>query len=112
MESVPKKRKYNKLYCPHCELEVSKSTQYIHHSHFYDQVAKTWLKDVRRTTEAADQDFDFGSSDETDMDSDERQPDFFVEYDDPEITMSTLETADGQVCATKFRRCYFSVGRE
>ena len=44
--------------------EVSKSTWYVHHSHFYDQ---TWLKDVRRTAEAANQVFDFGSSDESDV---------------------------------------------
>lgn len=41
---------------------------------------QTWLKDV---TEAADQAFDFGSSNETDMDSDERLSHFIVEYDDP-----------------------------
>ena len=103
MEPMPKKRKYGKLYCPHCELEVSKSTWYVHHSHFYDQVTKTWLKDVRRTTEAADQDFDFGSSDETDMESDEVS-NFFDEYDDPEITTSTLDTpTDDQVCHSKQR---------
>ena len=53
------------------ELEVSKSMWYVHHSHFYDQVTKTWLKDIHRTTEAADQGFDFSSSDETDMESDQ-----------------------------------------
>ena len=89
MEPKPKKRKYNKLYCPHCELEVSKSTWYVHHSQFYDQVNKTWLKDVRRTTEA-DQDFNFGSSDEND--DNERLSNFFDEYEDPELPMNTLLT--------------------
>ena len=59
----PKRRKYNKLYCPHCEQEVSKSTWYVHHSQFYDERRKTWQKDPSLTV-LPDQDFDFGSSDE------------------------------------------------
>lgn len=30
----PKRRKFNKLYCQHCEQEVSKSTWYVHHNQY------------------------------------------------------------------------------
>lgn len=59
----PKRRKYNKLYCPHCEQEVSKSTWYVHHSQFYDEVRKSWRKE-NTSIAMPDQEFDFGSSDE------------------------------------------------
>ena len=59
----PKRRRYNQLYCPHCEREVSKSTWYVHHKKFYDEGRKTWRK-VPSLTATPDQDFDFGSSDE------------------------------------------------
>lgn len=59
----PKRRRYNQLYCPHCEREVSKSTWYVHRKKFYDEGRKTWRK-VASLTATPDQDFDFGSSDE------------------------------------------------
>lgn len=59
----PKRRRYNQLYCPHCEREVSKSTWYVHHRKFYDEGRKTWQK-VPSLTATPDQDFDFSSSDE------------------------------------------------
>ena len=55
----------------------------------YDQVTKTWLKDVRRTTEA-NQDFNFGSSDEND-ETDERLSNFFDKYDDSELATNTFQ---------------------
>ena len=63
MRMEPKRRKFNKLYCQHCEQEVSKSTWYVHHNQFYDEVRKTWRKDPSLTS-TPEQDFDFGSSDE------------------------------------------------
>lgn len=60
----PKRRKFNKLYCQRCEQEVSKSTWYVHHNQYYDKVRKTWRKDPCLTS-TPKQDFDFGSSDET-----------------------------------------------
>ena len=58
-------RKFNKLYCPHCEQDVSKSVWYVHHGQFYDEVRKTWRKDPSLTSTPPDQDFDFSTPDET-----------------------------------------------
>ena len=39
-----KKHKYSKLYCPHCNKEVLKSTWYTHHSRFFNPTTKPWDK--------------------------------------------------------------------
>lgn len=39
-----KKRRYDKLYCYHCEREVSKSAFYSHYNKFFDQRTGKWEK--------------------------------------------------------------------
>ena len=55
----------------------------------YDQVTKTWLKDLCRTTES-DQDSTFGSSDKNDK-TDERLSNFFDKYDDSKLATNIFQ---------------------
>ena len=96
----PKRRKFNKLYCQHCEQEVSKSTWYVHHGQFYDKVRKTWRKDPGLTS-TPEQDFHFGSSDETD-DIDEECD---ITTDPPATTTSEEVTKLHSFLGPTFR-CY------
>ena len=41
----PKKRK---IYCNHCEKEVSKSTWYCHYAEFFDSVTGEWKTEVKQ----------------------------------------------------------------
>ena len=52
-----KKRKYSKLYCPHCDKEVSKSTWYKHYSRFFNATTNQWIKQYSNNN-----DFDFQSA--------------------------------------------------
>ncbi len=58
MECQRKQRKYRKLYCPHCDKSVSKSTWYAHYNEFFDQVENNWKTVIKKHN---DSDFNFGS---------------------------------------------------
>ena len=62
MAHVPKKRKYFKQYCPHCDQEVAQSTWYLHYSQCFDPGTSTWEKDSRKPCETLHFNFDSGSS--------------------------------------------------
>ena len=57
---MEKQRKYRKLYCPHCERSVSKSTWYCHYNQFYDCDDERWEAPALQNPDHGD--FDFGSS--------------------------------------------------
>ena len=42
MASNSKPRQYKRIFCPHCNESVSKSTWYAHYAAFYDQRTKKW----------------------------------------------------------------------
>ena len=46
-----------KLFCPHCNTHVPKSTWYRHFSRYYDSSSGTW----KTTNARLEADFDFGS---------------------------------------------------
>ena len=52
-----KRRKYCKIYCPHCE-HVSKPTWYLHHSQYYDSIKGLWTKDSHTSQDNTEPDFD------------------------------------------------------
>ena len=43
-QAAKKKRKYDRLFCDQCGIEVSKSTFYSHYNKFYDQKTGQWEK--------------------------------------------------------------------
>ena len=43
MSSLAKHRS-KKIFCPHCDNKVSKSTCYSHYSQFFDSRSHTWTK--------------------------------------------------------------------
>ena len=51
-------RKY-KIFCPHCDRDVSKSTWYSHYGQFYNNRKKKWTKFEDQHSEEA---FDFGAA--------------------------------------------------
>lgn len=36
-------RQWQRIYCPHCGEQVSKSTYYRHRATYYDTVLETWM---------------------------------------------------------------------
>ena len=68
-------RRFSRIFCPHCQCKVSKSTYYSHYELYYDARSKKWQQDtVESTGETADKDFDFSAcepyEDKTSVDSD------------------------------------------
>ena len=61
MAAPPPKK--SKIYCNHCEKNVSRSTWYRHYSQFYDSLTGQWRSENER--QYADSDFKFSSSDES-----------------------------------------------
>lgn len=55
MASLPEAKK---LFCPHCNTLISKSTWYRHYSQYYDSSNDTWKS---KNAERLEADFDFGS---------------------------------------------------
>lgn len=78
-------RKYQKLYCPHCDRSVSKSTWYTHHALYYDSGKKEWLIDHSTTL---NDDFDFGNS-QTDSSDSERHSDSDGVFELPDVESIT-----------------------
>lgn len=62
---MEKQRKYRKLYCPHCEKSVSKSTWYTHYNQFYDHDDERWETPAHKNPDH--EDFDFESSSDSEM---------------------------------------------
>lgn len=52
-------RKYKKIFCPHCDRDVSKSTWYSHYGQFYNNRKKEWTKFEDQHSKEA---FDFGAA--------------------------------------------------
>lgn len=92
METTAKKRKYSRLYCPHCQDYVSKSTWYSHHCSFFNAFSKQWVtassletNNVEETNEVIDikKYFDYGSdfgSGSEDNAAEECPSDYFNDY--------------------------------
>ena len=68
MSCLEKHRRYQKIFCPHCDKEVSKSSWYSHYSQYFDSRSHTWTKSQPNPCPTAtnfldlEEDFDFGSS--------------------------------------------------
>lgn len=60
----PKRRKFAKPFCPHCGLNVSKSTFYRHFNEFYNKSTDTWTKN--QPSEGTSAAFVFSSSSDCD----------------------------------------------
>lgn len=66
MPPKAKTRKYEAIFCPHCDRNVSKSTWYAHHRDFFDKASGVWKKVTiqrRRNFSFAEEEHD-SSSDE------------------------------------------------
>ena len=64
---MPKARKYEAIFCPHCDRNVSKSTWYAHHRDFFDKASGIWKKVIiqqRKNFSFAEEEEDGSSSDE------------------------------------------------
>lgn len=93
MEGQSRLRKYRKLFCPHCNKSVSKSTWYSHYSEFFDQARNEWHSCGHQDRQVDD--FNFESSDsECDVGAEGYEiGDSCMEYEceDSETTGSTLQ---------------------
>lgn len=74
-------RKYKKIYCFHCDKEVSKSTWYTHYGQYYDPRAGTWKKSTSTSESYVSADFNFDSDSETDDGVDYDSMDHGMDYD-------------------------------
>ena len=79
---MSQKRSFNRLFCVHCDKEVSKSTYYLHYSKFYNKSTCVWKK--QRLTDRPD--FNFSDTESSDVSEDEGDPsDFAFHMDDDHV---------------------------
>ena len=64
-EESSKRRKFDKVFCPHCNKTVSKSTWYLHYSKYYIKSTKTWQVDSSQCKPNKELDFDFDEATNT-----------------------------------------------
>lgn len=57
-------RKFPSIYCPHCGIQVSKSTYYVRYKKYYDKQHKLWQLELKHGPSAPtrkEPDFDFNA---------------------------------------------------
>ena len=69
MSSAPKARKYDTIFCPHCDRDVAKSTWYLHHRKFFNKTRGEWEKEVNVPCQRPN--FNFDENRESDTSSSE-----------------------------------------
>ena len=66
-----KQRVYGKIFCPHCNRDVSKSTWYSHYGKYFDSSSNTWTKSLPAQTSVhsveEESDFDFETASDVEM---------------------------------------------
>ena len=100
MEPSTKKRKYSKLYCPHSEIYVSKSTWYSHHGQFFDSRTKQWMKVAHNKAETANgaaTEFNFGRNSEHNDEVSGSSSNYFDQLQESTFNPSSAESED-KVC--------------
>ena len=90
---MEKQRKYRKLYCPHCDKSLSKSTWYEHYHEFFDQGESRW-KVSKQGNLMSGSDFNFG----TDSDSDHDEIDDGLNIDEPSTCAEQREVSVCSQC--------------
>lgn len=98
-EKSSKPRKFDQVFCPHCNKAVSKSTWYLHYNNFYTKSTKTWKVDGSQCK--PNKDFDFNEETNS-IDIDCQVEDFpTVYHDELSGDESNFEFSDNDIDVSK-----------